>query len=288
MATRPSRVENTAALVLGAGAGRLAYDLHVAARAQCSVLLDNNPLPSLVGRRVVQGSKVELYEIPRNPQSPAQSALKRVLCRTGPAVSDFFFVLADARVPVVRPGSFDTVLTPWYVDRVDQPLEAVFATVYRALAPSGLWLNHGPLIYDGRPLSGQLTLPELCERVEQHGFRCEYSCSESVPYLRSRASTSGRSETVHTLRWRRDDAPVPVDPAVPEGLRDPTRPLERFEALAAYRAPNPAVAFIVAQVDGNQSVQQIATTMAPRLNMTVEKAAQLVSMTLKQVWRTTR
>jgi hypothetical protein len=71
-------------------------------------------------------------------------------------------------------------------------------------------------------------------------------------------------------------------------LRDPTRPLERFEALAAYRAPNPAVAFIVAQVDGNQSVQQIATTMAPRLNMTVEKAAQLVSMTLKQVWRTTR
>jgi SAM-dependent methyltransferase len=274
-------------LVLGGGAGRLAYDVHVRARATRSLLLDNNPLPSLVGRRVVAGSHIELYEVPRNPKSPEVAAILRDLYRSGPEVSDFHFVLADARVPVVRPGSFDTVLTPWYVDRVDQPLDAVVATVYRALAPGGRWVNHGPLIYDARPISGQLTLPELLELVEARGFRREHITSQCVPYLEMQASSSGRLETVHTIAWRRDDGPVPNDPVLPQGLIDPTAPMERFAGLADYRAPNQAVAFIVAQVDGARTARQIAATMAPRLQMTPEKATALVLMTLKQVWRST-
>lgn len=272
-------------LVLGAGAGRLAYDLHVATGATCSVLLDNNPLPSLVGRRVVAGSTLELFEIPRNPRTPELAAIPRQLRRPGPAVTDFHFVLADARLPVARAGGFDTVLTPWYIDRVDQPLEAVVDTVYRALAPGGRWLNHGPLIYDGRALSAQLTLSELCELVEQRGFRREYSASESVPYLRTEASSSGRSETVHTLLWRRDERPVPRDPVLPEGLGDPAAPLVRWAGLDAYQAPNPAVTTILALVDGRRNAQQIADTLAPRLRLPPEKALALVVMTLKQVWR---
>lgn len=275
-------------LVLGGGAGRLAYDLHTRASATTSLLLDNNPLPCLVGRRVVQGSRVELYEIPRNPKTPEQAALGRELSREGPEVSDFHFVLADARIPLVRPGAFDTVLTPWYIDRVDQPLPAVVATVYRALAPGGRWVNHGPLIYDGRPLSGQLTLPELLELAEGRGFQREHVSSESVPYLRTDASTSGRVETVHTIVWRRDERAVPSDPVTPAGLIDVTLPLDRFQGLDDYRVPNPGVAFIVSLVDGKRSVQQIATEMAPRLQMSQEKALQLVLGTLKQVWRSTR
>lgn len=272
-------------LVLGAGAGRLAYDLHVRGRARCSVLLDNNPFPTLVGRRVVSGSTLRLFEVPRNPLTPEVAALERTLRREGPPVQDFHFVLADARFPTARPGAFDLVLTPWYIDRVGQSLASVARTVYRALRPGGRWLNHGPLIYDQRPLAEQLTLPELCDLVAGLGFQKEYARSERVEYLRSRASSSGRVETVHTLTFRRDDGPVVADVPMPEGLVDPALPLERFEGLAAHPASNDTLAFMLSRIDGKRSVREVAEAMAPRLGVTAAEAEKLVLVALRQIFR---
>jgi hypothetical protein len=49
-------------LVLGAGACRLAYDLHARHGASATVAVDIDPLPLLVAARVVQGAEVPLTE----------------------------------------------------------------------------------------------------------------------------------------------------------------------------------------------------------------------------------
>jgi SAM-dependent methyltransferase len=272
-------------LVLGAGAGRLAYDLHVALDATLSVLLDQNPLVSLVGRRVVAGHSLRLFEIPRNPLTKDHAALERELRRPGPAAPGLGFVLADARLRMTRAGAFDAVLAPWYVDRVEQPLHKVIAIAHRALAPGGRFVHHGPLIYDQRSLSGQLTFPELLELVQARGFRLESSSSERVDYLRSEASSSSRSETVHTVVWRRDDSPIPSDPEWPRGLLDTSAPLDRFDGLRGYSAPNATVALIASLVDGRQSVEQMGESLAPRLRVGVPDATRLALATLRQIWR---
>jgi SAM-dependent methyltransferase len=272
-------------LVLGAGAGRLAYDLHLALDGSCSVLLDQNPLVCLVGRRVLAGHPLRLFEIPRNPRTKDDAAVERELRRPGPEAQGLSFVLGDARLRLARAGAFDTVLTPWYIDRVDQPLTKVIDLVHRALAPGGRFVHHGPLIYDQRPLAGQFTFPELLDAAAARGFVLESSKSEQVDYLKSELSTSARRETVHTVVWRRDDSPVPSDPAWPEGLRHASVALENFPGLSSYGAPNPTVGVIVSLVDGKRSVDEIGATLAPRLRMGIQESTRLVLATLRQIWR---
>ncbi|HEY9181964.1 MAG TPA: hypothetical protein VIQ99_02120, partial [Gammaproteobacteria bacterium] len=67
------------ALVLGAGAGRLAYDFHQRTAASVTVALDFNPLLALVAKRVSAGERVELYEFPLAPRNPLEHAVLRTL-----------------------------------------------------------------------------------------------------------------------------------------------------------------------------------------------------------------
>ena len=49
-------------LVLGAGAGRLAYDIHTQLNCTATVAMDFNPLLMLVAKAVTSGQKLSLYE----------------------------------------------------------------------------------------------------------------------------------------------------------------------------------------------------------------------------------
>ncbi len=56
-------------LVLGAGACRLAYDLHQRLRPSLTVALDFNPFFLLAAARILAGPPLELYEFPIAPRS---------------------------------------------------------------------------------------------------------------------------------------------------------------------------------------------------------------------------
>ena len=74
-------------LVVGAGAGRLAYDVHARRRPATLVAADLNPLMMIVARRMFSGGRVELYEFPVAPRDLASHAVLRDLrapCTGGP------------------------------------------------------------------------------------------------------------------------------------------------------------------------------------------------------------
>ena len=99
-------------LVLGAGAGRLAYDLHQALKPPLTVALDFNPLFLLAASRILAGPPLELYEFPIAPRSIADHAVLRRHEAPAPPAAGFELVLADASSPPFLPGRFDLVLTP--------------------------------------------------------------------------------------------------------------------------------------------------------------------------------
>ena len=66
-------------LVLGAGSGRLAYDVHRRWTPSITVALDFNPLLMIVAQRVARGERIELYEFPLAPRTAADVAVLREL-----------------------------------------------------------------------------------------------------------------------------------------------------------------------------------------------------------------
>src|SRR5690606_17875307 len=66
-------------LVLGGGAGRLAYDIHMSFRTSSTVVMDFNPLLLLVADAVTSGKALQLHEFPIAPRTADDVAVLRQL-----------------------------------------------------------------------------------------------------------------------------------------------------------------------------------------------------------------
>ena len=66
-------------LILGAGACRLAYDIHMQLDTAQTIAMDFNPLLLLVAKNVMRGDEPALYEFPLAPKSLEDFAVLRKL-----------------------------------------------------------------------------------------------------------------------------------------------------------------------------------------------------------------
>jgi hypothetical protein len=139
---RPARV-----LVLGAGAARLACDLHAKLEPALTVALDFNPLFLLAAARIASGAVLELYEFPIAPKRLADHAVLRRLAAPAPMPPGLEFVLGDATSPPFKAGAFDLVLTPWLIDVLGEPMGRQLRRINALLTPGGAWINHGSLAF---------------------------------------------------------------------------------------------------------------------------------------------
>jgi uncharacterized protein YbaR (Trm112 family)/ubiquinone/menaquinone biosynthesis C-methylase UbiE len=120
-------------LVLGAGAGRLAYDIHTRFDCSATIAMDFNPLLLLVARAVTRGEKINLYEFPIAPLALEDDAVLRKLAAPEVVDDNFHLVLADALRPPFPEGTFDTVVTPWLIDIITEDLPVFAARINRLL-----------------------------------------------------------------------------------------------------------------------------------------------------------
>ena len=227
-------------LTLGAGACRLAYDLHLRYAPELSVALDVNPLPLLLAARVLSRETIALHEFPVAPLSQSMAAIARLCAAPAPLDADgapFVLVLADALHAPFKAGSFDTVLTPWLLDIVPQSLTDWVRTVNRLLAKGGTWINTGPLAFRHRNEAWCYGEEEVLELVGANGFVIGASGRKEVPYLQSPASGRGRIERAVTF-----SATKVADAAAPERLErhppwlvDTTRAVPDLDELCSLR-----------------------------------------------------
>ncbi|MFO0632263.1 MAG: methyltransferase domain-containing protein [Nannocystaceae bacterium] len=276
-------------LVIGAGACRLASDLHRAGGASVTFAIDINPLPLLLASRVLTGERVPLLELPLGPIDLAHVCVERELVAPAALPPGFVPLFADAFAPPFADGSFDTVVTPWFIDEVPSDLATYLPVVHRLLRPGGQWIDHGPLIYhpNHTELPARYPSDELFALVESAGFRIAERRMDRMVYMQSPACTRGRIEAVFTFRAHRGDAPAqPVAVAEqPAWLRDPDLPIPRFAGLAGYRPPHAFFAAVVAAIDGQRSARAIAQSIVDSHRVPQQAALPGVQACLAEVWR---
>ena len=121
----------------------------------------------------------------------------------GPEV--FHFFLADGTEPPFADQTFDTVVTPWFIDQVPTDLEALLRRVHGLLVPGGRWINHGPLIYrpDALRIARWYSRQEIFDLAGAVGFRMGASESASQPHLVSPLTGRGLIENVLTFEASR-------------------------------------------------------------------------------------
>ncbi|MCZ8130886.1 MAG: hypothetical protein O9284_06240 [Steroidobacteraceae bacterium] len=251
-------------LVLGAGASRLAYDLHAAASRPLTVALDINPLLLLAAARLARGEALSLYEFPLAPLRATDGAVLRRLAAPAPARPGLEFVFADAWRAPFAPQSFDVVVTPWLVDVVDLDFASIALHVNRLVAAGGRWINFGSLAFPWRRAAWRHGPEETLALVAGAGFETRDVRDVALPYMRSPASRHARVETVFAFAAdkvsRAPRAPEPPQP--PDWLRDTSRPVPRFGAVDLAGTSARIQAVLLALVDGTRSVDAIAAIVA--------------------------
>jgi SAM-dependent methyltransferase len=190
-------------LVLGAGGCRLAYDLHLHCGANRTAVVDIDPFLLVIAEAVVRGASVVLTETSVNAPEIDPVSRRWTLAAPGGALAEdvFRFFLADGTEPPFAEASFDTVVTPWFIDQVPTDLARFLRNLHALLAPGGRWVNHGPLIYppDSLPIVQWYSRQEIFELASEIGFQIRDWESASRPCLLSPLTGRGKIENVFTF-----------------------------------------------------------------------------------------
>jgi hypothetical protein len=274
-------------LVLGAGAGRLAYDIHTRRRPPALIAADLNPLMLAVARRMFAGETVELYEFPVAPRDLASHAVLRRLKAPAAAPPGLHLVLADASCPPFAAGEFDTVVTPWLIDILDEDLVAFAARVNHWLKPGGRWVNSGSLFFQHRDAARCYSTEETLVIVQEAGFADVQVHEEVVPYLASPASRHARQEGLVTFSAVRHSQPK----AVPQGrlLAPPWSarsdvPVPLLPDVSSRVLAMRVYAFVASLVDGQRTVRDIADVLVRERLMAADEAEPAVRAFLRRLF----
>jgi len=250
-------------LVLGAGASRLAYDLHQSSSAELTVAMDFNPMLLILARRIISGSSVELYEFPVAPRTLSDHALRRTLSVDSQLREGLFFVLADAlRAPFVA-GAFDTVVTPWLVDILPEDFDVFCARINRLVANNGRWINFGSIAFAGPMLTDSYSLEEALATVAANDFGEPRVREDRIPYMCSPASRHGRQELVVTFAAdkQRDVKTPPRYKALPDWLVKGDAPVPNNESFQMQAMSTRVHAFVMGLIDGRRTIRDMAKLM---------------------------
>lgn len=265
-------------LVLGSGAGRLSWDMHCALNAELTVALDQHPLLIYLSHKLVRQN--QSFVLPDTRKLPREGLPRTVewtlTCESGTqAQRDSWLPFAgDAWALPFAEGSFDLVVTPWFIDITGRDVKTLIPVVERMLKPGGRWLNYGPLLYsDQLPESQRYTFAELRELLRLSSFDFLAEEFNRVPYTYSPLNERGRMEEVWSfvarsaldrdhLRYGGEWGGV-VDKANPPNWWVlPHLPIPRFTQPNLFPE---SLNNISRLVDGSRSIQQLAELLAPNL-----------------------
>jgi hypothetical protein len=272
-------------LVQGAGAGRLAYDLHCAGDAPLTVATDFNPLLLFAARELFAGRHVELYEFPIAPRRIEDHAVLRRLTAPAPAREGLVLVAADALQPPFADGAFDTVVTPWFIDIIGEPFARVAARINLLLKPGGRWINQGSLAFSRAAHAERVSLEEVAELLPQAGFSDLEVRETSIPYMRSPASRHARVES--TITWVTGKvgpaADIPRARVLPDWLMQPDKPVPRTPAFEMQAISSRVHAFLLALINGERSQRDMARVLVEQRLMSAQEAEPAVRLFLARL-----
>jgi len=276
-------------LILGAGSGRLAYDVHTQCAPRLTIAVDFNPLLLFVARDVTRGGAVELYEFPIAPRRLTDHAILRRLAAPQPVREGFYLVAADVLRAPFSAHAFDTVMTPWLIDIVSEDF-ATFATKINGLVrPGGTWINFGSLAFSQGARAQRLSYEETLEALKRSGFAEPLVNEQSIPYMHSPASRHARLESVVAWCARKEkDVPAISTQGIPDWLVLSDRPVLQSEDFKVQAVATRIHAYLMALIDGRRSIQDMARLLVEQRLMNQEDAEPAVRRFLARMYEDSR
>ena len=245
--------------VYGAGAGRLAVDIHQSRGPARTLALDVNPLPFLAADKLLAGETVSLPEFPVDPNGEDVVVVDRSLTRPFAVRDGFSLLFADALRPPIPAASLDAVVTSWFIDVARTDMRQTAAAINRVLRPGGLWVNLGPLRFHS-VLARSYTIEEVLEIVGGSGFALASHDRQELPYFDSPVSGSRRSDLVFRFAARKTGEAAAVetpDPVAP-WVANPLEPIPITAALVALGKTSMFTTSVLSMIDGERSVVDVA------------------------------
>ena len=273
-------------LVLGAGAGRLAYDLHMQFDCTCTIALDFNPMLMLVAHSVTRGGNLKMYEFPIAPKSLEDDAVLRTLSAPKPVSDGFHLVLGDALRPPFATESFDTIVTPWLIDIITDDLSMLGARINGLLKTDGRWVNFGSLAFANSQRARQYSPEETKAIVAECGFSDPYVSEATIPYMCSPASRHGRQEKVFTFsayKERNVDQPARHS-ALPDWIVTGQVPVPLSPSFRSQAMTTQIYSFIMSLIDGKRTLQDMAVVLENQQLMSRDEAEPAIRSFLTKMY----
>jgi len=273
-------------LVLGSGAGRLAYDIHMQTGSTMTVAMDFNPLLMLVAQSVTKGEPLEMYEFPIAPASLEDDAVLRTLSAPEPARAGLELLFGDALRPPFAKQSFDTVVTPWLIDIVSEDLPVFAKRINGLLKPNGRWINFGSLAFAHPERSRRYSREEAKEIVAANGFSDPNVSEATIPYMCSPASRHGRQENVFSFAARKESETeaAPRHRALPDWIVTGTEPVPLTTSFHTQAMTTQIYAFIMSMIDGKRTLKEMAAVLEKQNLMTREEAEPAIRSFLTKMY----
>jgi ubiquinone/menaquinone biosynthesis C-methylase UbiE len=280
----PPAIQNL--LVLGAGGCRLAYDFHRIFKPALTLASDINPLYLLIAQEVISGAVKPLYEFPVAPSDGKSFFVRRELKAPTALTEGFYFLFADGMNPPFPAGSFDALLTPWFIDIVPQDPLALFRRFNFVLKTGGIWTNFGSCYFNHPDYSRRYSPEEILEVAELSGFEIIKSLKKRIPYIQSPSSAHGRVEQTFSFVARkvREVEQPPRFVYLPDWLSDPSKPIPQSASFKTFTAVHSLYTQIVGAIDGKISLEALAQALGPRYGLSVEDAVQSFGRFLMKVY----
>jgi N2227-like protein len=266
-------------VVLGSGAGRLAYDLAKNNLVKELLLIDINPLLLSVSQKMFNGETANLTEINNYPQSIETITKQWKLCAPkGAAPIEAKHIWGDAINLPFKEHSLTAVLTPWFIDIIPEDFTQFAKRLNTRLQNNGYWFNFGPLGFGGPENGGTYTKEELKQILDQSGFKIEDWQEKKVDYLNSPLSSQNRTESV--ILWRAKkikDMVAPKDFShYPDWLLNTKMAIPRESQFDSLAAQSQLELQILLSIDGKRSIEDIQNLMIPHLKVSQSEANALL------------
>jgi SAM-dependent methyltransferase len=249
-------------VVIGAGACRLASDLHCEAGASETVAVDIDALLLVAAERVLRGETVQLTEGYVDINELERPAASWTLHAPAPADDRFHLVLADGLRPPFPAATFDTVVTPWFIDAIPSDLRDAIGMVARLLRHGGRWVCIGPLRFNPDvPIARRFSREEVFDLAARAGLPIVRWEAATQPSLVSPQTGRGKLEWVITfcaIRSKPIDNARDEDP--PSWLLFGHMPVPVFDSGPA---PEDALSRLVfAAIDGRKTLDELTDVVA--------------------------
>ena len=275
-------------LALGAGAGRLSWELHQRWRAGVSLATDINPLLLAASHRLIVNQEAfTFYELNSFPQiTKARSAAYSLepACGTEQARRSWHAVAADVWHMPIKPNSLDIVLTAWFIDVHGGDNRALISLIQRWLKPGGRWINSGPLLYPkATPMEQKYDRDELLELMQVAGLICEEERLDEQRHLMSPINVRTQTEQVWTFSARKAAAPPPSDKRLPPAWLL----FHHLPVPQCFMPPaesHPLIDQLLAHLDGQRSIEALAAATARHFPDGLDPQATIVDI-LGELWR---